>query len=468
MTPPDRLADCLAALAAQLGPGSVVQGEADMAAFATDWRRLFHGRPAAVVLPRSTGEVSLTLRLCHAAGIAVVPQGGNTGLAGGATPDASGGQIVLSLKKMDRIVDVDPLAAMIEVEAGCIVQHVQEAAARAGRLLPVSFAAEGSATIGGIIATNAGGLNVLRYGMTRSLVLGLEVVLADGTVLDARRALRKDNAGYDLKQLFIGSEGTLGIVTGAILRLAPRMTNTETALLALPDPAAALAVLQAAQEALGETLQACELISSASLDLVAKHAGLKSPLEPSPWSLLIEAGSCLPLREAMETFLGDCIERGLAADGVLAASMQQAASLWALRERITEAEGAEGRSVKHDVSVPIGRIPAFLEAASDAVLAAVPRAILNLFGHVGDGNIHFNVIPRDDTPADDINRIVHGLISTFGGSISAEHGIGQYRVRDLVYCRGPAELAFAAALKKLCDPENLLNPGKVYPTPSVT
>ena len=293
MSSPDRHADCLAALAAQLGPGAVLQAEADMVAYATDWRRMFHGRPAAVVLPRTTAEVSLTLRLCHAAGVAVVPQGGNTGLAGGATPDASGAQIVLSLKRMDRILNVDRLGSMIEVEAGCIVQHVQDAAAQAGRLLPVSFAAEGSATIGGIIATNAGGINVLRYGMTRNMVLGLEVVLADGTILDARRALRKDNAGYDLRQLFIGSEGTLGIVTGAILRLAPRMTNTETALLSLADAKAAIAVLQAAQETLGETLQACELISSASLELVAKHAGLKSPLASSPWSLA-DRGGILP------------------------------------------------------------------------------------------------------------------------------------------------------------------------------
>ena len=434
-----------------------------MAGYATDWRRMFFGRPAAVVLPRTTAEVSLTLRLCRAAGVAIVPQGGNTGLAGGATPDASGMQIVLSLRRMDKILNVDPLGAMIEVEAGCIVQHAQEAAAKAGKLLPVSFAAEGSATIGGIIATNAGGINVLRYGMTRSMVLGLEVVLADGTVLDARRALRKDNVGYDLKQLFIGSEGTLGIVTGAILRLAPRMTNTETALLALPNAEAAIAVLQAAQETLGETLQACELISSASLALVARHAGLKSPLAASPWSLLIEAGSCLPLRDATEAFLADCIEKDLATDGVLAASMQQAAQLWALRERITESEGAEGRSIKHDVSVPIGSIPAFLDAASDAVRAAFPRAVLNVFGHVGDGNIHFNVIPGDDAPAEAINRIVHEIIATFKGSVSAEHGIGQYRVSELAYCRSEAELAFAQGLKAFCDPDHRLNPGKVYP-----
>ena len=465
MSSPDRHADCLAALAAQLGPGAVLQAEADMAAYATDWRRMFHGRPAAVVLPRTTAEVSLTLRLCHAAGVAVVPQGGNTGLAGGATPDASGAQIVLSLKRMDRILNVDRLGSMIEVEAGCIVQHVQDAAAQAGRLLPVSFAAEGSATIGGIIATNAGGINVLRYGMTRNMVLGLEVVLVDGTILDARRALRKDNAGYDLKQLFIGSEGTLGIVTGAILRLAPRMTNTETALLSLADAEAAIAVLQAAQETLGETLQACELISSASLELVAKHAGLKSPLATSPWTLLIEAGSCLPLRDATEAFLAECIEHGHASDGVLAASMQQAAGLWALRERITECESAEGRSIKHDVSVPIGSIPAFLKAASDGVRAAFPLAQLNIFGHVGDGNIHFNVIPGSDASAESLNRIVHGIVATFRGSVSAEHGIGQYRVNELAYCRGNAELALAEGLKSFCDPGYLLNPGKVYSPP---
>lgn len=316
--------------------------------------------------------------------------------------------------------------------------------------------------VGGMIATNSGGINVLRYGMTRNLVLGLEVVLADGSVVDGLRALRKDNAGYDWKQLFIGSEGTLGIVTAAVLRLVPRPRHTETALLAVPDPEAALRVLAAAQDGLGDTIQAFELISRCSFDLLERYAGLPSPLPPSPWCILLEAGSSLSgLRDAVEGTLGEVLERGDAVDGVLAESKAQAAGLWGLRERITECEAHQGKSVKHDVSVPIPAIPAFLEAADRALAEGAPGTVPNVFGHMGDGNLHYNVLigPEHDSAA--INRLVHDVVDRFAGSISAEHGIGQYRVDELARRRRPEEMALALRLKRALDPDGLLNPGKV-------
>jgi FAD/FMN-containing dehydrogenase len=456
--------DLLARLGALLGPAGLVTDAADLAPYAVDWRRMFHGRPAAVTRPGSTAEVAAVVDLCRAAGVPIVPQGGHTGLAGAATPDASGRQIVLSLARMNAVRAVDPVGLTIEAEAGCILRQAKDAAEAAGRFLPVTLAAEGSAMIGGIVATNAGGLNVLRYGMTRGLVLGLEVVLPDGTVLDGLRALRKDNAGYDWKQLFIGAEGTLGIVTAAILRLVARPRHTATALLAVADPAAALRILHGAHDALGETIQAFELISRTSMDLVAEHAGLHSPLAGAAWSVLIEAGSSLlGLREAFESVLGAALESGDAVDGVLAESGQQAAGLWALREGVSEAEGRAGRSVKHDVSVPISAIPAFLDETARALAAGAPAARGNVFGHMGDGNIHYNVLAGPGDTTEVINAIVHGVVERFGGSISAEHGIGQYRVAELQRHRRPAELDLARRIKHALDPQGLMNPGKVLP-----
>jgi FAD/FMN-containing dehydrogenase len=363
---------------------------------------------------------------------------------------------------MNAIRSIDPVGLTLTAEAGCVLKVAQDAAEAAGRLLPVSFAAEGSAMVGGVIAANAGGLNVVRYGMTRGLVLGLEAVLADGTVVDGLRALRKDNAGYDWKQLFIGTEGTLGIVTAAVLRLAARPRHVATALLAVPDPAAALRLFTLAQEELGDAIQAFELISGLSLELVARHGGPRNPIGPAGWYVLIEAASSLPaLREAAEGVLGTALEREDALDGVLAESGQQAAGLWALREGITEAEAKEGRSVKHDVSVPITAIPDFLDAAGRALAADLPGARVNAFGHMGDGNIHYNVLPAAGQESDAVNRVVHGVVDEFGGSISAEHGIGQYRVAELVRHRRPEEIALARRIKAALDPEGLLNPGKV-------
>lgn len=437
---------------------------ADLEPYGHDWRGLFSGRPLCVALPRNAEEVSAVVRACSAAGCAVVPHGGNTGLSGGATPDGSGRQVVLSLSRMAAIRKIDVFGETIEVEAGCILQTAQEAAAEHGLLLPITLAAEGSARIGGIVSTNAGGTNVLRYGMARSRVLGLEVVTADGQIVRGLRQLRKDNAGYDWKQWFIGTEGTLGIVTCAVLQLAPLPRHRITALLAVPTADAALQVLRAARQAIGDTLNAFELMSGAALELVARHQHLRLPMKDSPWFVLMEASSSLTgLREAAEALLAEVLEREEASDGVVAESERQEAELWSLRESITEAESKEGRSVKHDVSVPVSEIPAFLAAADEAVGREFPRTRVNAFGHAGDGNIHYNLIVPAGTDGGAINALVHDLVVAHGGSISAEHGVGQYRVSELLRCKSPTEIALASRIKKALDPGNLLNPGKVLP-----
>ncbi len=445
-----------------LGSAGVMTDWADQEPYAVDWRKLFPGKPACVVRPSSTEQVAQIVQICYEAGVAVVPQGGNTGLAGGAVPDNSGTQVLLSLNRMVAIRNIDPIGMTIEAEAGCILKVAQDAASSAGRLLPISLAAEGSATIGGVVAANAGGVNVLRYGMTRNLVLGLEVVLPDGIIVNGLRRLRKDNAGYDWKQLFIGSEGTLGIVTAAVLRLLPRPKHSVTALLSVPDPDAALRLLELAQDELGDQVTAFELISRTSLGLVARHAGLKPPIAEGEWFVLIEAASSLTgLREAAETMLGSAFENEIALDGVIAESGAQAAQLWALREHVTESEAREGKSVKHDVSVPLTSVPRFLVEAGEALAAGAPGIRVNAFGHLGDGNIHYNVLVDAGHDANVINRIVHDVVAAYGGSISAEHGIGQYRVGELARYRSPVEMDIARKLKRALDPEGLLNPGKV-------
>lgn len=450
------------AFKALLGDGGVLTAPEDTASYVTDWRHTVHGKAACVLRPRDTEQVAAVMRFAHERGIAVVPQGGNTSMTAGSVPDGSGAQVVLSLSRMNAIRAVDPVGMTLEAEAGVILKTAQDAAAEAGRLLPISLAAEGSAQIGGIVANNAGGLNVLRYGMTRQLVLGLEVVLADGTVIDGRRHLRKDNAGYDWKQLFIGSEGTLGIMTAAVLRLLPRPKHVVTSLLAVADAAAALRLLKLMQDELGDTINAFELISGFSFAIVEKHFGLKPPVSGGGWFVLLEASASLDgLRDAVEAALGRALEDEIALDGVIAESQTQAAQLWGLRERVSEAELKEGRGVKHDVSVPIPALPAFLAEAEAAVLAAFPGARLNPFGHAGDGNIHFNVLVEAGTEAAAVNRIVHDIVVAHGGSISAEHGIGGYRVAELAHYRAGPELDIARLIKRTLDPKGLLNPGKV-------
>ncbi|MDO8699426.1 MAG: FAD-binding oxidoreductase [Rhodoferax sp.] len=445
-----------------VGDRGLITNAADLAPYCHDWRGIFKGSALCAVLPGSTLEVAAIVRVCGEAGAEIVPHGGNTGLSGGATPDATGHQVVLSLSRMNAIRQIDTVGETIEVEAGCILQIAREAAAEQGLLLPVSLAAEGSSHIGGIVSTNAGGTNVVRYGMARGRILGLEVVTADGTIVTGLRRLRKDNAGYDWKQWFIGTEGTLGIVTAAVLQLAPMPRHRVTALLAVPTSEDALHVLRAARQEIGETLTGFELMSGAALALVTRHQKLRVPLRESAWYVLLEASSSLPgLREAAEALLAGLLEREQVTDGVIAESERQATELWLLRESITEAEGKEGRSVKHDVSVPISAIPEFLRLADESVAHEFPGTRINAFGHAGDGNIHYNLIVPPGTQASAVNTLVHDLVVSLGGSISAEHGIGQYRVGELVRCRSTPELDLARRIKRALDPTNMLNPGKV-------
>jgi FAD/FMN-containing dehydrogenase len=399
----------------------------------------------------------------------VVPQGGNTGLSGGAVPDASGRELVLALDRMTTIRDIDPVGLTVTAEAGAILQTVRDAAATHGRDLPISLAPQGSVTIGGLVATNAGGLDVLRHGMTRDLTLGLEVVLPDGTVVDGLRALRKDNAGYDWKQLFIGSEGTLGVVTAAVLRLVPRPRHETTALLGVASVEDSLRLFARAQDAIGDALSGFELVGRSAMELVARHSGLEPPIRASAWYLLVQARSALPgLREAALALLENAFNDGIAIDGVVAESSDQATRLWALRERVTESEAAEGPSVKHDVSLPLRAFPAFLAEAEEALASASPGARSVVFGHLGDGNIHYNVLlGRGDEPrhAEILNRTIHDLVVRHGGSISAEHGLGQYRVAEWRRLASAAEVALCARIKSCLDPEFRLNPGKVLPQP---
>ncbi|WP_293868628.1 FAD-binding oxidoreductase [uncultured Alsobacter sp.] len=445
-----------------LGETAVVTNPDDRQPYERDWRHTVKGRALCVVKPRTTAEVATVMRLAARDNVSVVPQGGNTGMAAGAVPDGSGTQIVLSLSRMNAIRHIDPVGMTIEVEAGCILKTAQDAAEAQGRMLPVSLAAEGSAQIGGIVSTNAGGINVLRYGMTRQLVLGLEVVLADGTVVDGLRHLRKDNAGYDWKHLFVGSEGTLGIVTAAVLRIMPRPKSVVTALLSVGSAEQALLLLKSMQDELGDVINAFELISGFSLELVDKHFGLKAPIDAGDWFVLLEASSSLPgLRDAVEGALMTALEGGTAIDGVIAESQAQAQQIWALRERITEAELKEGRSAKHDVSVPIPALPAFLAEAREALETKAPGTRLNAFGHAGDGNVHFNVLLPEGQDVGEVNRLVHDIVAAHRGSISAEHGIGSYRVAELVRYRSAEELELSRLIRRSLDPRGLLNPGKV-------
>ncbi|RJG03646.1 FAD-binding oxidoreductase [Noviherbaspirillum sedimenti] len=447
-----------------VGDRGVITDPADLEHYCTDWRGVFKGKAMCVVLPQATAQVAAVVRLCAAENVPLVPHGGNTGLSGGATPDDSGQQVILSLSRMAAIRSIDGIGETMEVEAGCILQVAQEAAAESGMLLPISLAAEGSAKIGGILSTNAGGTNVLRYGMARGRVLGLEVVTAEGEIVNGLRQLRKDNAGYDWKQLFIGTEGTLGIITAAVLQLAPMPRHKATAFIAVDSPEDALKVLRAARQEIGEALNAFELMSGPSVDLVVRHLGIALPVGAAPWYVLLEATSSLGgLREGVEQLFEKVFEREEASDGVIAESERQEMELWSIRESITECESRAGRSVKHDVSVPISSIPSFLQVASEAVERAFPNVRVNAFGHAGDGNMHFNVIVPPETDALALNRLVHDLVVQYGGSISAEHGIGQYRVGELVRCRSEPELKLAVRVKRALDPRNLLNPGKVLP-----
>ncbi len=462
-----------ARLRAIVGAANVLDGETDMAPFLSDWRGRYHGRARAVVRPRDTAEVAAVVAACAQAGVAMVPQGGNTGLCGGATPLADGAAVVISLARLDRVRALDPDNDTLTVEAGCTLAAVQEAAQAAGRLFPLSLASEGSCLIGGNLSTNAGGVQVLRYGNTRDLVLGLEVVLPDGRVWDGLRALRKDNTGYDLKQLFIGAEGTLGIVTAAVLKLFPAIRTRATAWVAVADPRAAVRLLGLLRAACGDRVSAFEIVGRTALGLVLRHIpGARDPLAGAPaWTVLVELSDPAvdaPLEAQLEAVLGEAVAQGLASDAAVAASVAQARALWALREDISEAQRIEGVSIKHDVSVPVSRIPEFLERAGAALAARWPDIRVVAFGHIGDGNLHYNLSKAvADANATfiartaEVNGIVHDLVCELGGSISAEHGLGQLKREEVLRYKPALEMELMRRVKQAFDPAGLMNPGKV-------
>jgi len=462
--------EAVAALAAIVGTEHVVTDPAQLAPNLSDWRGRYHGRALCKVSPADTAQVAAVVRLCAAADLKLVPQGGNTGLCGGAIP-AGPDQVLISLGRLRRIRAIT--ADTITVEAGCTLAEVQQAARAAGKLFPLSLAAEGTASIGGNLATNAGGVQVLRYGNARELCLGLEVVLADGRVWDGLRALRKDNTGYDLKQLFIGSEGTLGIITAAVLKLFPAAKSRVTAWVAVCDPAAAVALLDRLRAQCDERVTAFELIGRTALDLVLAHIpDSREPLAGRPaWSVLCElsdSSSEAGLEGCVEQVLADALADGEVLDATLAASAAQAAAFWRLRETIPEAQRIEGPSIKHDIAVPVASIAAFLARCDAALQAAFPGLRIACFGHIGDGNLHYN--PSQPAKAanealmadaEAVHRIVYDLVHAFDGSISAEHGVGQLRRAEIVRYKSPVEIELMRVVKQALDPANRLNPGKV-------
>ena len=463
-------------LVAALGDKAVVSAPEAMAPFLAEQRGRYQGAAPFVLRPADTAEVAAAVTLCAEAGVAIVPQGGNTGLVAGAVPFAEDGAVLLSLGRMNKVRSVDPADYSITVEAGCILQQVQQAAAAVDRLFPLSLGAEGSCQIGGNLSTNAGGVHVLRYGSARDLVLGLEVVLPDGQIWNGLRALRKDNTGYALKQLFVGAEGTLGIITAACLKLFPRPAETEIAFVALRDPAAAVDLLARARAATGDRVNAFELIPRIGLDFAIRHVeGITDPLaEASDWYVLIELVSGRAdgsLRDSLEEFLAAAIADGLASDAALAENERQAGAFWAIREGMVEAQGFEGGSIKHDVSVAVSKVPAFIARATALVEEMVPGIRPVPFGHVGDGNIHFNLSQPlgADRAAylarwDEVNQAVHSLVTEMGGSISAEHGIGYMKVAENARFKSAVELDLMRRVKQALDPAGLMNPGKVIET----
>ena len=466
-----------------LGPdfaGRVLTGPTDMAGFLLDHRRRWEGRALAVVQPDDAAAVAGVVRWCASHQVRIFPQGGNTGLVGGSVPDEDGRSIVLSLARMNRVRAVDPINNTLTAEAGCILVNVQAAAEAADRLFPLSLAAQGSCTLGGNLSTNAGGTQVLRYGNTRELCLGLEVVTAEGEVWDGLRGLRKDNTGYDLKDLFIGAEGTLGIITAATMKLYPKPAAQITAIAALDTPYEALKLLEMAQGRLAASLTAFELISDYCLTLVMRHFpdslppfGSRAAPEPSPYYVLLESSDAegeVHAQAQFEALMEAAFEEGLITNAVIATSITQSRAFWALRENISEAQAKEGQNIKHDISLPISGIADFVTQTNARLTAAFPGTVMVVFGHLGDGNLHYNVSPAPDAshagflahePA--MNEIVYDAVHRFRGSISAEHGIGQLKVDENRHYKTALEMQLMARLKAAFDPRNLLNPGRVLP-----
>ncbi|AOL95131.1 FAD-binding oxidoreductase [Porphyrobacter sp. LM 6] len=460
---------------ALLGPRGLTTDHERMDAWLTDWRGRYTGRALALASPGSATEVAALVKLCAAHGVPIVPQGGNSGMAGGATPDTTGTAIVLSLRRMDRIRNLDPEAGMVVCEAGVILQHLHDAAEAAQMRFPLTLGGKGSATIGGLISTNAGGTQVLRHGTMRAQVLGLEAVLADGTLIDLLTPLKKDNRGFDLKQLLIGSEGTLGIVTAATLRLLPAPIGRATAWVGLGGIIEARTLLGRMERALGDALEGFEVVPEHCLASVLAHLPqARAPLaERHPWNALIECVSPSRDGDALSAALGealaDALEEGLIGDAVLAANDSQAEDFWTLRDSISAAERALGPAMQHDISVPVEKMPEFILAASPAIEAAFPGTCAVAFGHLGDGNVHFHVLaPKgavrgawEEAEGKAVSAQVYDLVTQWGGSISAEHGIGQMKVDELARLHDPAALALMRRVKAALDPQGLLNPGKL-------
>ena len=464
-------------LRAIVGDKGLVSGEQDMQPFVTDWGRNRVGGASVVVRPGTVEEVSAVVKLCYQEGIAIVPQAGNTGLMGGATPWPTHRGIVLSVGRLNKVLEVDPVGYSMTVESGCVLQTLQETAARHDRFFPLSLGAQGSCQIGGNLSTNAGGVQVLRYGNARNLVLGLEVVLPNGDIWNGLRSLKKDNTGYDLKHLFMGAEGTLGIITKAVLKLWPASKDVATAWLAIRDPQAAIEILSEAHSASEDNVESCELMIRAATEMVLRHiAGVQDPLKAdTEWFLLMQWSSSRPkaegaegMAEKMEQFLGEQMEAGRVLDAVIAQSEAQARNMWKIRESVAEASRAEGPGLSYDISVSISKIPAFIDQGIKAGLAILPGLRPRPLGHIGDGNIHFGFAApkgmdratlQQYAPA--ITRAVNDLITSMAGSISAEHGIGIEKLDELQHYRSKIELDTMRTIKRALDPKNIMNPGKV-------
>lgn len=459
----------------QLGPKGFTRDPADLAPWLEDWRRRFSGAAAAMLSPASTEEVSAIVRLCAEEGVALVPQGGNTSMAGGATPDATGDALLLSLRRMNRVRSISAESNIAVAEAGVILADLHEAAASVGRRFPLTLGARGSATIGGLVSTNAGGTQVLRFGTMRGLVLGIEAVLADGRMFDGLAALKKDNRGYDLRQLLIGAEGTLGIVTAASLKLVPAIGARTGAWIGMESPDKALALLRLLDNAVGDAVETFELVPQAALDLVLRHIpGTRAPLAGTHgWHVLVEATSPMVApspEKALGRALQAALETGIIEDAVIASSEAQAEAFWRIRDSISEAEKVDGPAAKHDLSVEVSAMPRFMVEAAPAVEARFPGTRVIAFGHLGDGNVHFNVrAPAGAGPewpdgeGATVTSFVHDLVVAAGGSISAEHGIGQMRLAELARLGDPARLAAMRAIKQALDPHGIFNPGKLVP-----
>jgi FAD/FMN-containing dehydrogenase len=461
--------DLLKQFAGIVGEAHSISQPSEMTGYMTEQRDLWTGRSPLVLRPGSTDEVSAIMKLATRTVTPIVPQSGNTGLVGGGVPFDTGTEILLSLDRMTRILDVDAADNTLTVQAGATLKSVQDAADAVGRLFPLSLASEGSCRIGGNLSTNAGGLNVVAYGNARDLCLGLEVVLPDGRMWNGLRHLRKDNTGYDLKNQFIGAEGTLGIITAAVLKLYPRARSFETAFIAVPSPQAAVDLLSLSKELSGNRVVAFELMPRIGMDMTVKHMAITNPIGGiSPWYVLSELSD--PPEGCLEGILELAMERGLVTDATLAQSGPQRQALWDIREKMPESQKHEGGSIKHDVSVPVSKVPQFIEEATKAVNNFMPDARVMAFGHMGDGNIHFNVTQPAGMERqkyldcwEQMNAVVFAVVQKFGGSISAEHGIGRLKIGHMPEIKSVVELDMMRNLKRLYDPLNIMNPGKVIP-----